>query len=68
MRAASQSNTEWTGLALKGDRAVLALNGESILETLGLGGTLRLGKQAGPVGGAVTFAWATFCDFCVPDS
>jgi hypothetical protein len=52
LRAASQSNTEWTGLALKGDRAVLALNGESILETLGLGGTLRLGKQAGPVGGA----------------
>lgn len=52
LRAASQSNTEWTGLALKGDRAVLALNGESILEMLGLGGTFRLGKQAGPVGGA----------------
>lgn len=52
-RAASQSNTdEWTGLALKGDRAVLALIGESIYDTLGLGGTLRLGKQAGPVGGA----------------
>lgn len=52
LRAASQSNTEWTGLALKGDRTVLALIGESMLDTLGLGGTLRLGKQAGPVGGA----------------
>jgi hypothetical protein len=31
---------------------VLALIGESIFDTLGLGGTLRLGKQAGPVGGA----------------
>lgn len=53
LRAASQSNTdEWTGLALKGDRTVLALIGESIFDTLGLGGTLRLGKQAAPAGGA----------------
>lgn len=52
-RAASQSNTdECTGLALKGDRAVLALIGESMFDRLGLGGTLRLGKQAAPVGGA----------------
>lgn len=29
LRAASQSNTEWTDLALKGERTVLALMGES---------------------------------------
>lgn len=52
LRAASQSNTEWTGRALKGDRAVVALRGESIWETAGLGGSLRLGKPAAPVGGA----------------
>jgi hypothetical protein len=53
LRAASQSKTdEWTGLALNGDRTVLALIGESIFDTLGLGGTFRLGKHAAPVGGA----------------
>lgn len=52
LRAASQSNTEWTGLALKGERGVDTLKGESMLATLGLGGSLRLGKEAGPVGGA----------------
>lgn len=31
---------------------MLALMGESRLETAGLGGSLRLGKVAGPVGGA----------------
>lgn len=52
LRAASQSKTEWTGRALKGDRAVVALKGESRLETLGLGGSFKLGKVARPVGGA----------------
>lgn len=53
LRAASQSKTELgTGRALKGDRAVEAVNGESKLETVGLGGILRLGKEAAPVGGA----------------
>lgn len=52
LRAASQSKTEWTERALKGERAVEALSGESMLDTAGLGGNLRLGKVAGPVGGA----------------
>lgn len=52
MRAASQSKTEWTERALKGDRAVEALMGESRLDTAGLAGSLMLGKVAGPVGGA----------------
>lgn len=47
MRAASQSKTEWTDRALNGD-----LIGESTLETAGLGGSFRLGKVAGPIGGA----------------
>jgi hypothetical protein len=49
LRAASQSKTEVTDLALNGD---LALCGESRCETAGLGGNLKLGKVAGPVGGA----------------
>lgn len=47
LRAASQSKTEWTDRALNGDLA-----GLSRLEMAGLGGSLRLGKVAGPVGGA----------------
>jgi hypothetical protein len=48
LRAASQSKTdEWTDRALKGD-----LIGESRLEIAGLGGSFRLGKVAGPIGGA----------------
>lgn len=31
---------------------MLALNGESILEMAGLGGSFKLGNEAGPVGGA----------------
>jgi hypothetical protein len=48
--AASQSNTEWTDLALKGERRVLALSGESMLEMAGLGGSFRLGNEAAPGG------------------
>ncbi len=51
-KAASQSKTECTDRALKGDRTVLALRGESKLEMAGLGGSLRLGNEAAPVGGA----------------
>lgn len=51
-KAASQSKTECTDRALKGDLMVLALSGESMLEMAGLGGSLRLGNDAGPVGGA----------------
>jgi hypothetical protein len=49
LRAASQSKTEWTERALKGERALI---GESKLDTAGLGGSFKLGKVAGPVGGA----------------
>lgn len=49
LRAASQSNTEWKDLALKGDRALM---GESTWDTAGEGGILRLGKEFAPVGGA----------------
>jgi hypothetical protein len=49
LRAASQSKTEWTERALKGERALM---GESKLDTAGLGGSFKLGKVAGPVGGA----------------
>lgn len=49
MSAASQSKTELTDFALKGD---LALRGESRWDTAGLGGSLKLGKAAAPVGGA----------------
>ena len=52
LRAASQSNGECTDLALKGDRAVLALRGESMLDAAGDGGIFRLGKAVAPVGGA----------------
>lgn len=54
LSAASQSKTEErTDLALNGERSVLAaLRGESKLESAGLGGSLRLGKQDAPVGGA----------------
>ena len=51
-KAASQSKTECTDRALNGDLTVLALIGESKLEMAGLGGSLRLGKEAAPVGGA----------------
>lgn len=47
LRAASQSKTECTERALKGERA-----GESRLDTEGLWGTFKLGKFAAPVGGA----------------
>ena len=46
LMAASQSNTECTGLALNGDRMVLALNGDSMFDTAGLGGSLKLGNEA----------------------
>lgn len=54
LSAASQSKTEErTDLALKGERRVLAaLSGDSKVESAGLGGNLRLGKQDAPVGGA----------------
>lgn len=52
LRAASQSTTECTDRALKGDLMALALSGDSRLDTAGLGGSLRLGKGAAPVGGA----------------
>lgn len=52
LRAASQSNAEWTERALKGDLTAEALMGESRFETAGLGGSFRLGKVAAPVGGA----------------
>jgi hypothetical protein len=57
-RAASQSKTECTDLALKGDLAVLALLGESKLDNAGEGGILRLGKEFAPVGGADIGSWA----------
>ena len=50
-RAASQSKTEWIDLALREDRLVLALSGESTLEMAGLGGNLMLGNLAA-AGGA----------------
>jgi hypothetical protein len=51
LRAASQSKTEdeLMDRALNGDRA---LRGDSRCEIAGLGGSRRLGKVAGPVGGA----------------
>lgn len=52
LRAASQSKTECTDRGLNGDLAVVALIGESRLPIAGLGGSLRLGKLAAPVGGA----------------
>lgn len=52
LRAASQSKTEWTERALKGDLTVLALIGESKLLMAGLGGSFKLGKEARLVGGA----------------
>lgn len=52
LRAASQSNTEWMERALNGEPMSLELKGESRLETAGLGGTFKLGKQCAPVGGA----------------
>jgi hypothetical protein len=50
--AASQSKTECRERALNGDMAVLGVKGESRQEMAGLGGSLRLGKLAGPVRGA----------------
>lgn len=51
LSAASQSKTlAGTGRALNGDRTVVALSGESKLETVGLGGILRLGKVSDPGG------------------
>lgn len=47
LSAVSQSKTEWTERALKGEHM-----GESRLDTAGLGGSFKLGKVAGPVGGA----------------
>jgi hypothetical protein len=52
LRAASQSKGECIDRALKGDRAVLALSGESKLDTAGEGGILRLGNDVAPTGGA----------------
>lgn len=49
LSAASQSKTDWTDLALKGD---LALIGEAAYETAGDGGIFRLGKVSAPFGGA----------------
>lgn len=47
LSADSQSKTEWTERALNGDGA-----GDLRSTTEGLGGTLKLGKVAGPKGGA----------------
>lgn len=52
LSAASQSKCECTDRALNGDRAVLAVAGESLLESAGETGILRLGKMFGPVTGA----------------
>lgn len=52
LRAASQSKTGRTERALKGDLMALALRGESKLDMAGLGGSLRLGNEAAPMGGA----------------
>lgn len=52
LRAASQSKTGRTEWALKGDLTVQALRGGSRLEMAGLGGSLRLGNEAAPMGGA----------------
>lgn len=54
LRAASQSNGERTDLALKGDlaAAVVALRGESRVDSAGDGGRCRLGNDVAPVGGA----------------
>lgn len=49
LRAASQSKTDWTDLALNGD---LALMGDAPCETAGEGGILRLGKVSAPFAGA----------------
>lgn len=51
-KAASQSNGERTDLALNGDLAVVALRGESRLDSAGDGGRCRLGNDVAPVGGA----------------
>lgn len=55
LRAASQSKTDWTERALKGERALR--EGESSMETAGEGGILRLGNESAPFGGADMGIW-----------